>query len=267
MPIIAKVINKPSTRPRIGIPMPTLAQAEYNQRTWPQYAIAVAQAGGEPVEIPLTLEPAAIAKIATSCQGILLPGSPADVNPAKYGEERLPETAEPDPARENVDELLLQDAHNLHKPLLTICYGTQSLNCWRTGTLVQHLVQIPVNHRAGASVAVAHSVLIEPGSQLARIVGDSPEVTHTVDFLRLPVNSSHHQAIGIVGDGLRVTARCPQDAVVESIEGTQPDHFVVGLQWHPERSTETSIASRLLFQRFIAAAAAWEPRTMTDSAG
>jgi putative glutamine amidotransferase len=258
---------KSPIRPRIGIPIPTVAQTEYNQRTWPQYAAAVSQSGGEPVEIPLTLDPAAIAKIATSCQGILLPGSPADMNPAKYGEERQPTTALPDAARENVDELLLQDAHNLHKPLLTICYGTQSLNCWRTGTLVQDLVQIPVNHCAGGSVAVAHSVLIAPGSKLARIVGESPEVTHTVDFLRLPVNSSHHQAIGIVGDGLRVTARCPQDAVVESIEGTQPDHFVLGLQWHPERSMESSQASRLLFQRFIEAAAAWEPRAMTDSIG
>ena len=254
-----------SKRPRIGIPMPTHAQTDYNQRTWPQYAAAVAQAGGEPVEIALTLDPAEIAKVATSCQGILLPGSPADMNPAKYGQERLPETALPDPARENVDELLLQDAHNLHKPLLTICYGTQSLNCWRTGTLVQDLVQFPVNHRAGGSVAVAHSVLIEPGSHLARIVSGSPEVTHTPDFLRLPVNSSHHQAIGIVGDGLRVTSRCPQDAVVESIEGTQLGHFVVGLQWHPERSVETSQASCLLFQRFVKAAAMWEPRSITDS--
>ena len=256
-----------SKRPRIGIPIPTLAQADYNQRTWPQYGAAVTDAGGEPVEIPLTLDPAAIARIATSCQGILLPGSPADMNPSKYGEERLPATAESDPARENVDELLLQDAHNLHKPLLTICYGTQSLNCWRTGTLVQDLLPVPVNHRAGGSVTVAHSVLIEPSSRLAEIVGGSAEVTHTADFLRLPVNSSHHQAIGIVGDGLRVTARCPQDAVVESIEGTQPEHFVIGLQWHPERSIETSLASRLLFARFIAAAAEWEPRPITDSLG
>jgi putative glutamine amidotransferase len=261
------VTPKFSKHPRIGIPTPTLAQVEYNQRTWPQYAAAVAQAGGEPVEIPLTLDPAAIAKVATSCQGILLPGSPADMNPAKYGEERLPETAESDLARENVDELLLQDAHNLHKPLLTICYGTQSLNCWRTGTLVQDLLQVPVNHRAGGSVAIAHTVLIEPSSHLAHIAGESPEVTHTTDFLRLPVNSSHHQAIGIVGDGLRVTARCPQDAVVEAVEGTQLGHFVVGLQWHPERSTEISQASRLLFQRFVEAAAAWSPRPITDSLG
>ena len=255
------------TRPRIGIPIPTFAKTQYNERTWAQYAAAVAQAGGEPIGIPLTLNPAEVARVATSCQAILLPGSPADVNPAKYGEERLPETAEPDLSRENVDELLLQDAHNLHKPLLTICYGTQSLNCWRTGTLVQDLVQIPVNHRAGAGVAVAHSVSIEPSSQLAQIVRDSPEMIHSPDFLRLPVNSSHHQAIGIVGDGLRVTARCPQDAVVEAIEGTRLGHFVLGLQWHPERSTETSPASRLLFRRFVEAAAAWEPPSVTGSLG
>ena len=259
--------EKTCNRPRIGIPTPTLAQTEYNQRTWPQYAAAVAQSGGEPVEIPLTLDPTAIAKLATSCQGILLPGSPADMNPAKYGQPRQPETAEADLARENVDELLLQDAHNLYKPLLTICYGTQSLNCWRTGTLVQHLMQVPVNHRAGGSVAVAHSVLIEPDSHLAEIVGVSDEVTRSADFLRLSVNSSHHQAIGIVGDGLRVTARCPQDAVVETIEGQQPGHFVLGLQWHPERSMETSFASQLVFQRFVEAASAWQPRAITDSLG
>jgi putative glutamine amidotransferase len=256
---------KPQTRPRIAIPMPTLAQTEYNARTWPQYAAAIRQAGGEPVEVPLTLDSAEIAKLVTSCQGILLPGSPADVNPAKYGEERQPETAAADLARENVDELLLQDAHNLHKPLLTLCYGTQSLNTWRTGTLVQHLMPLPVNHKGDRNVAIAHTVAIKPGSQLSEIVGASPEAKHTADFLRLPVNSSHHQAIGIVGDGLRVVARCPQDAVVEAIEGIQPGHFVLGLQWHPERSLEGSLASRLIFERFVQTAAAWHPRAITDS--
>jgi putative glutamine amidotransferase len=265
--MIEDAVTQQRSRPRVGIPIPTSTQTAYNARTWPQYAVAVAQAGADAVEIPLTHAPAEIAKLATSCHAILLPGSPADLNPAKYGEERLRETAEPDLRRENVDELLLQDAHNLHKPLLAICYGMQSLNCWRTGTLVQDLVQIPVNHRAGGSVAVAHSVLIEPSSMLADLVAGSPEVTHSADFLRLPVNSSHHQAIGIAGDGLRVIARCPQDAVVESIEGTQPGHFVLGVQWHPERSLETSPASRLLFQRFVEAAAAWEPRTISDSVG
>ncbi len=254
----------PTVRPRIAIPMPTLAQADYNARSWPLYAAAVARAGGNPVEVPLTLTPAEIANLSTGCQGILLPGSPADLNPSKYGSERQPETADADLARENVDELLLQDAHNLHKPLLTICYGTQSLNTWRTGTLVQDLLPVPVNHRA-REVAIAHTVAIEPSSQLADIVGTSPEAIHTTNFLRLPVNSSHHQAVGIVGDGLRVVARCPQDAVVEAIEGRQPGHFVLGLQWHPERSVETSQASRLIFERFIRVASAWQPRAVTDS--
>ncbi len=256
---------KSGTRPRIAIPMPTLAQTEYNARTWPQYAAAIRRAGGDPVEIPLTLKPAEIARVATSCQGILLPGCSADVNPSKYGEQRQPETADADLARENADELLLQDAHNLHKPLLTICYGTQSLNIWRTGTLVQHLMPMPVNHRAGGNVAIAHSVGIVPGSRLAEIVETSPEATHMADFLRLPVNSSHHQAIGIVGDGLRVVARCPQDAVVEAIEGVQPGHLVLGLQWHPERSLESSLASRLIFEQFVMTTAKWHPRAITDS--
>lgn len=252
--------------PRIGIPMPTLAQADYNSRTWPQYAAAITRSGGEPVKIPLTLTPAEIADLATGCQGILLPGSPADVNPAKYGQSRQPETAEADLARENADELLLQDAHNLHKPLLTVCYGTQSLNTWRTGTLVQHLMPMPVNHGA-RNVAIAHSIAIEPGSVLGEIVGSSPEVASTSDLLRLPVNSSHHQALAIAGDGLRVVARCPQDAVIEAVEGSQPGHFVLGLQWHPERSFDSSPASRLIFERFVQAAAAWHPRPVTDSLG
>lgn len=254
-------------RPRIAIPMPTLAQADYNARTWPQYAAAISRAGGEPVQIALTLDSSRIAQLVTECQGILLPGSPADVNPAKYGQQRQPETANPDEARENADELLLQDAHNLHKPLLTICYGTQSLNTWRSGTLLQDLLPMPVNHRAGAAVEAAHTVAIEPGSHLEQIVAASLEATQTPDCLRLPVNSSHHQAIGIAGDGLRVVARCPQDAVAEAIEGTQPGHFVLGLQWHPERGFETSLASRLIFGRFVQAAAAWQPRAVTDSLG
>ena len=89
--------------------------------------------------IPLDAPPATIAKLVGSCSGVLLPGSPADLNPQKYGEAPIPECASPDPAREAVDELLLQDAFNLHKPLFGICYGIQALNVWRGGTLIQHL--------------------------------------------------------------------------------------------------------------------------------
>src|ERR1700760_4619368 len=113
--------------PRIAIPEPTSTEPEYNQRSWPQYAQAVEACGGIAVIVPLAESPSAVAKLVASCAGVLLPGSPADLNPQKYGQEPVPECAAADPAREAVDELLLQDAFNLHKPLLGICYGTQSL--------------------------------------------------------------------------------------------------------------------------------------------
>ena len=254
-------------RPRIAIPVPTSTDEAYNTRSWPLYAQAVKQSGGEPVAVPLTASPSEIARLATSCQGVLLPGSPADVNPHKYAAETGPETAPSDPARELVDELLLQDAHNLHKPLLCICYGTQSLNVWRTGTLVQDLLPMPVNHQAGKSVAVAHTAAIAPESLLASITEADPEMLLKDDLLRLPINSSHHQAIGVPGDGLRISARCPQDAVIEAVEGTNPAHFVLGVQWHPERSMQTSAASRAIFAQFVHQSANWHPRPISDSIG
>jgi putative glutamine amidotransferase len=256
-------------KPRIAIPLPTSNDLEYNKASWREYAVAIERAGGEAVEIPLSATPAEIAKLASSCQGILLPGSPADVNPQKYGQEPDPATAPTDLPRENVDELLLQDAHNLYKPLLCICYGTQSLNVWRGGTLVQDLTILPVNHGAGRPVAIAHTVSVAHHSLLASFttLEEAPEQD---GFLRLPINSSHHQAIGIPGDGLRITARCPQDAVIEAVEGGQSpergkEHFVLGVQWHPERSYDISPASQAIFVRFIQEAAAWTPRAIHTS--
>jgi putative glutamine amidotransferase len=252
---------------RIAIPTPTSFDLAYNRLNWPAYAQAVAAFGGEAVEMPLDLSPRAVAELANTCQAILLPGSPADVNPAKYGQECEPETAAADLPRENVDELLLQDAHNLHKPVLGICYGAQILNVWRGGTLVQDLTVLPVNHSASRGVAVAHTALIRADSMLADLV-DREEVSLQDGFLRLPVNSSHHQAIGIVGDGLQVAGRCPQDGVVEAVEGPRhpgESHFVLGIQWHPERTASSSASSRRIFERFAREAALWTPRSVTAS--
>jgi len=250
-------------KPRIAIPVPTSTDPEYNKRSWPQYASAVERAGGEPVELALTLAPLAVAKLVNTCQGILLPGSPADVNPQRYGQDAIEATAPADPARENVDELLLQDAHNLSKPILAICFGTQFLNVWHGGTLVQDLTPMPVNHRAGGSVAVAHTAAVASTSLLGSLLTPE-EASLQENFFRLPVNSSHHQAIGIPGDGLRIAARSVEDGVIEAVEGGQSGdsgHFVLAIQWHPERSYEISAASRAIFARFIHEAAIWTPRT------
>jgi putative glutamine amidotransferase len=154
------------------------------------------------------------------------------------------------------------------KPILTICFGTQTLNVWRGGTLVQHLSGDAVNHKAGRTVPVAHSVAVAPDSLLGELVSDE-EVPERDGTLLLPVNSSHHQAIATAGDGLRVSARTPEDGVVEAIENT-PDglggRFVLGVQWHPERTFDESAASRALFARFVAEAAAWVPRQASTPA-
>src|SRR5438445_8889851 len=156
-------------KPRIAIPLPHGAAPEYALRAIPQYERAIELSGGEPVRIPLDRSPAEVMKMIEHCDAVLLPGSKADVDPAKFDAARHPKTEAADPLRDTVDELLLQDAYNMHKPVLGICYGLQILNVYRSGNLLQH-IESPVNHEAGRTVPVAHTVAIEPGSKLGEIV-------------------------------------------------------------------------------------------------
>jgi putative glutamine amidotransferase len=248
-------------RPRIAIPVPHSKKPDYSQRSLPQYVSAIERAGGEAVVIQLQQSSDAIARQITNCHGVLLPGSAADVDPEKYGEEKRPETKEADALRDQADELLLQDAFNLRKPVLGICYGLQSLNVWRTGTLVQDIhceLGSKVNHEAGRTIARAHAVEVDPQSRLAEILhaANSGRNESDLDPLRLQVNSSHHQSAKVPGDGLRIGARCPEDSVIEALEGTSPSQWVVAVQWHPERTYAEEPASRALFGALINAAKA-----------
>jgi putative glutamine amidotransferase len=258
-------------KPRIAIPIPTTRDLPYNDRAWPLFETAVARSGGEPVAIPLALSPAELRDLIATCDGVVLPGSPADVDPALYGAERDPATAPADPAREAVDYALLNDAAKHGKPVLGVCFGVQSMNVWRGGTLIQDLTPLPVNHEAGSKVAIAHAALIAEDTLLASIV-DRGEAPESETYLRLPINTSHHQAVGAPGEGLRIVARCPDDGVIEAVEldphsefqmfhvehsgadATQHPQFLLGVQWHPERSFEISPTSRALFSRLVAEA-------------
>lgn len=245
-------------KPRIAIPIPNSSDSNYVMRALPQYEHAVREAGGEPVIIDVSAEPSVIAQKVKTCDGVLLPGSPADVDPEKYGAVRHPQTAAADVLRDNTDELLLQDAYNMRKPIFGICYGMQSLNVWRTGTLEQH-VSTRINHDAKRTVVNAHQIQIDPGSKIASILRSADLLPDDV-APRIAVNSSHHQAVATAGDGLRLVAWSPDDQVKEAIEGTADDHFVLCVQWHPERSYEGDAASRALFQAFIRAAAEWHKK-------
>jgi putative glutamine amidotransferase len=247
------------TLPRIAIPEPTSTDEAYNERSLPQYIRAVEASGGTAVPIPLHATPAEWGGVLASCSGILLPGSPADVDPGRYGQERVKECAAKDEAREEVDKFLLEGAFEQGKPILGICYGLQSLNVWRQGTLIQDLphadaaIAGTVNHQPGRQVQNAHRILVKPGSRLSHLVNGLVE-----EEPGLFVNSSHHQAIGRPGRKLTVTATSPDDGVIEALEGSDPNQFVVAVQWHPERSYDVSAASRALFATFLNAAREWE---------
>jgi putative glutamine amidotransferase len=243
--------------------MPHSGDLEYAERSIPQYERAIEEAGGEPVRIPLDQPAATVKQIMERCDGVLLPGSSADVEPAKFGADRSPHTAAADIPRETVDGLLLQDAYSHRKPILGICYGLQSLNVYRNGSLIQHVpdflpeeLRTRVNHEAGKSVPVAHSVEVQRDSKLAEIIDieNRPRLSDGKKLV-VPVNSSHHQSAGTVGEGLRISARCLEDGIIEAVEGTAPDHFVVAVQWHPERSVDFDEPSRAMFRALVEEAA------------
>jgi putative glutamine amidotransferase len=241
---------------RIAVPEPTSSDAAYNGRSLPLYLEALEAAGAVPVVIPLHARHETVARVLAEVHGILLPGSGFDVDPEIYGEKPIPECGESDPGRTAMDELLLQDAFNLCKPILGICQGVQSLNVWRKGSLIQDL-KTGVNHQPGRDVHEAHPVCIRPGTRLASIVpaGEAMEQL---------VNSSHHQAVRIAGDNLTVSAISPADGVIEAIELNTAEHFVLGVQWHPERTRTLSAFSRAIFAGFVQAAKAWEPRRIEE---
>jgi gamma-glutamyl-gamma-aminobutyrate hydrolase PuuD len=168
--------------------------------------------------------------------GLLLMGG-TDVNPDLYGEERQPETDEPDEDRDAIELWLLADALSRNMPVLAICRGMQLMNVFHGGTLTQHLEPVERHRvRSQDKSLPVHSVRIAAGSQLCRVFGATAEV-----------NSRHHQAVKKPGGGLLISAKA-DDGIIEGIE--RPDmKFVVGVQWHPE--DQPSHAG--LFQAFASA--------------
>jgi putative glutamine amidotransferase len=240
----------PTGKPRVGIPYRTRKEELASDRSrYDLYLNAVRAAGGEPVEISLGLAPADLAGLTPTLDAIILPGSPSDVDPARYGAPRHPKSAEADSDRERTDFALLEHALREQKPVLAICYGIQSLNVFLGGSLIQDIpseVTTDIQHewvaREQGSPEPFHSARIEPGSRLS----------NWVQAATVRVNSSHHQSILRLGSGLVVTAVAP-DGVVEAVEGTGDSNQVIGVQWHPERMIETDKLARALFENLVGA--------------
>jgi len=233
--------------PRVGIPWRTSAEeTTVNLAKTKNYQNAVRAAGGEPVLLSLQ-HPQELAELLPSLDGFVLPGSPADVAPAEYGEVNRGKSEPPDAPR---DRAILKHAFSEKKPVLAICYGCQLLNVYLGGTLIQDLreeTDTPIAHTKHDIVPEPeadpiHPATFEAASRLAKIAGAD----------EAPVNSSHHQAVERVGKGLQVTAHAP-DGTIEAVEWTGDSNWVVGVQWHPERMFGDAFSERL-FRDFIAAA-------------
>ena len=203
------------------------------------YIRAIRDAGGIPVVLPNTDGSTEhIADYLDRLDGLLLPGG-ADIPPSEYGEETHETVRVLSDARFRFEKALSHAwIKESKKPLLGICLGSQWINVSSGGSLVQDIPSsFGVNHRN-----TVHAITLEPDSRLAGILGDSS----------LEVNSFHHQAVKDLGEGLRIVARSPE-GIVEATETTDPQRFLIGVQWHPERLAEDEIQAQL-FRAFIQAA-------------
>ncbi|HWQ03522.1 MAG TPA: gamma-glutamyl-gamma-aminobutyrate hydrolase family protein, partial [Candidatus Nitrosotenuis sp.] len=205
-------------------------------------------AGGEPMEVSLRSTREETEALAESLDAIVLSGSPADVDSSWYHAPRHVRTAAADWSREQTDFALLDAAFRAQKPVLAICYGVQLLNVYLGGNLVQHIpeeIDGALEHEKDGQRDRYHPIRIEEESRLAQLAGGT-EVT---------VNTSHHQSILRTGRGLRIVARAP-DGVIEAVElrgeGEERQHWVTGVQWHPERMSGDPLAERL-FAELLAA--------------
>jgi putative glutamine amidotransferase len=245
-------------RPLIGIPTQTLQAIDGIPEGLPhswvmnsRYYLAAAEAGAVPVMIPLFDEDFDTLHAAYQrLDGLLLAGG-VDLDPAGFGEERHPRLGRTDRARDVVELALAKWAIADRKPVLGLCRGHQVLNVALGGTLWQDIeAQVPeaIKHdyfpTAGyARDFLAHEVAVEPGSRL-HAAFQAPSVS---------VNSMHHQAVKHLAPALQASAHS-SDGLVEAVESGS-EHFLVGVQWHPEVFEQSDAGTRRLFAAFVAAAA------------
>jgi putative glutamine amidotransferase len=201
------------------------------------YVRAIQDAGGLVLMIPpdarLQDDPDEVLDL---LDGLILAGG-ADIDPSAYGAERHPETKKTVPERDDFEIALARRALDRDIPLLGICRGMQLINVARGGTLEQHLPESHGHHdhrRAlGTFDDADHDVRLAEGSLAHRAAGETVHAT----------KSHHHQGIGEVGEGFRVTGWAVMDDLPEVLEDPTR-RFALGVQWHPE-ADETS--------RFVAA--------------
>jgi len=231
-------------KPWIGIPTRYHEKSEYIGQIR-HYLDAVLWAGGLPLMIPTLADAAVIREYVARVDGVLLPGSPTDIDPARYGATPHAKLGKLYPERDATDFAILDLAERQQDmPVLGICFGVQSLNVHRGGSLVQDIPALVGNalthdQNRDDGPAARHVVRIAEDSLIRRVAGRS----------EMEVNSYHHQAVASPGRNLRAVAFA-SDGVIEAVEDTT-GRFILGIQWHPERGWKDDPFSKALFSKFI----------------
>lgn len=180
--------------------------------------------------------------------GIMLTGSPSNVHPSHFGQDVRNTELPLDPQRDALTLSIIPKALARGVPLFAICRGFQEVNVALGGTLHQAVHELPgfQDHREDENEPVeaqygrlAHSVAIEPGGELERIVGLGD----------IRVNSLHGQGIEHLAKGLRIEARAP-DGLIEAFSDPRAPGFNLAVQWHPEWLAANNPVSRQLFAAF-----------------
>jgi putative glutamine amidotransferase len=209
-------------------------------------------AGGLPVLLPAIggdLVTDAIDQWLDILDGLLVTGSPSNVDPSHYDGHEARRDSQRDPARDATTLPLLRRAVERAVPVLAICRGIQELNVALGGTLHQHVHEVPgrMDHRSDKSMPLterfddlAHGVKLTEGGLLQEILGGVTEIQ---------VNTLHGQAIDRPGGQVMVEALAP-DGTIEAISVRDAPGFAVGIQWHPEWLIKTDRYSKLLFDAF-----------------
>ena len=221
-------VTEKDDRPTIAITVHPKRGLEY----YVPYRRAVEAAGADAVDlVPGT-------PVLPEVDGLLLPGG-WDVDPSFYGERPDEKMGPTDPELDSTELEMFRQARAKGIPVLGICRGQQVINVAMGGSLIQHLDEHDA--RAIGRRHLAHTIEVEPDSELARAAGEDT----------IPVNSLHHQAIKKLGSGLHQSAR-GEDGTVEGVESD--DGLVVAVQCHPEELTTDLPWARRLFERFVARA-------------
>ena len=201
------------------------------------YTEAIYINGGIPQIVPI-LPVEEIPELLSLYDGILLSGG-GGLLPHIKKMATLPTLSKQNPTRYEFEAELIKHAIKKEMPVLGLCRGHQMINEVLGGTIVN--LSDKSHRQETPGTQVSHKILIENDTVLFSCINNE----------EVKVNSFHSQAIGRVGENLKVTAYS-NDKIIESIESTS-SNFVMGLQFHPEFMLEDEKMMNI-YKTFINAA-------------